>query len=80
MEYLWQTLPQSQTIKTVKRSADATPISQSNIFYAGIDTTKEDGTIVAKLADVINQVITIMENYRDDNGKRASWRRKSLKR
>lgn len=58
--------------KTVKRSPDATPISQSNIFYAGIDTTKEDGTIVAKLADVINQVITIMENYRDDNGKRAS--------
>lgn len=56
--------------KTVKRK-NGTAIEQSNLFYAGIDTTKEDGTIVAKLADVINQVITTMENYRDDNGKRA---------
>lgn len=50
---------------TVKRG-DANPVKQSNIFYANIDKNN-----VAALADVINQVITKMENYRDDNGKRA---------
>lgn len=61
----------NHTIVKRKGMSDSDVIKQSNIFYAGIDTTKEDGTIVAKLADVINQVITIIENYRDDNGKRA---------
>ena len=59
--------------KTVKREG-STPISQSNLFY--VDTADlaiggEDPAQISKLADVINQVITIMENYRDDNGKRA---------
>lgn len=50
---------------------------QSNVFYVNDGTTKginlagSDGGAVAKMADIINQVITIMENYRDDNGKRA---------
>ena len=37
----------------------------------GIDLTGSDGSAIAKLADVINQVITTMENYKDDNGKYA---------
>lgn len=37
----------------------------------GLDFAGTDGSAVAKLADVINQVITIMENYKDDNGKYA---------
>lgn len=58
---------------TVKREG-STPIQQSNLFY--VDTADlaiggEDPAQISKLADVINQVITIMENYRDDNGKRA---------
>lgn len=67
--------------KTVKRSADATPITQSNMYYAGLGSTGnheaaitingEDATRVSKLADFINMVITDMENYKDDNGKRA---------
>lgn len=44
---------------------------QSNMFHANIDITGSDPARIAKLADVINQVITIMENYRDDNGKIA---------
>lgn len=58
--------------KTVKRSADSTPISQSNMFYIkGLDITGDDAARVSKLADGINQIITIMENYKDDNGKYA---------
>lgn len=58
---------------TVKREG-STPIAQSNLFY--VDTADlaiggDDPAQISKLADVINQVITIMENYRDDNGKRA---------
>ena len=52
-------------------AADITAAYQSNNFYANIDYKGEDPARIAKLADVINQVITIMENYRDDNGKRA---------
>lgn len=37
----------------------------------GIDLDSDDPGKIAKLADVINQVITIMENYVDDNGKYA---------
>lgn len=48
---------------------------QSNAFYVsdgttyGIDLDGSDPGKIAKLADVINQVITNMENYVDDNGK-----------
>ena len=38
---------------------------------AGIDLDGNDGGKVAKLADVINQVITRQENYKDDNRKFA---------
>ena len=51
--------------------AEVTAAHQSNIFYADVDITSSDSARIAKLADVINQVITIMENYRDDNNKRA---------
>lgn len=58
----------------VKRNAD-TDIAgnlQSNMFYIeGLDITGDDAARIAKLADGINQVITIMENYKDDNGKYA---------
>ena len=62
---------------TVDRE-DGTPVvKQSNIFRA-VDGDGNKITIggsdpgqIAKLADFINQVITKMENYRDDNGKRA---------
>ena len=47
-------------------------LKQSNLFYAeGLDLLGDDPGKITKLADVINQVITIMENYKDDNGKRA---------
>lgn len=59
----------------VKRPGmDAAAVSaahQSNLFYANIDVVGEDPERIHKLADVINQVITIMENYKDDNNKRA---------
>lgn len=44
---------------------------QSNKFYAEVELGGNDAGQLAKLGDVINQVITIMENYKDDNGKRA---------
>ena len=60
----------SKSHKTVKREGK-TPISQSNIFYADIDLLGSDSGKLSKLADAINQVITKMENYKDDNGKFA---------
>lgn len=60
--------------KTVKREG-GTPITQSNLFYVATGDLAiggNDAGQISKLSDVINQVITIMENYRDDNGKRAS--------
>ncbi len=51
--------------------ADITAALQSNCFYSDIDLTSSDPGKIAKLADVINQVITIMENYKDDNNKPA---------
>lgn len=65
--------------KTVKRTAASTPLSQSNIFAVGSNSTTisgltiggDDAGQISKLADIINQVITKMENYKDDNGKRA---------
>lgn len=50
---------------------------QSNAFYVldgatkGIDLDGVDSGKVAKLADILNQVITIQENYKDDNNKFA---------
>lgn len=62
------------TVKTKDRAA----IPQSNVFSVddgnsgyGIDLTGPDEGKIVKLADIINQVITIMENYKDDNGKFA---------
>lgn len=61
-------------------SGDISAAYQSNIFCVsdgassptyGISLTGTDPDKIVKLADVINQVITIMENYKDDNGKRA---------
>ena len=52
----------------------ATDISknyQSNKYYVDIDINGSDPARIAKLADAINQVITNMENYKDDNGKYA---------
>lgn len=48
---------------------------QSNLFYIkdgdtnGLDLDGDDPGKVAKLADIINQAITIGENYVNDNGK-----------
>lgn len=44
---------------------------QSNKYYADLDITGNDPARIAKLADVINQVITNMENLKDDNNKYA---------
>lgn len=46
-------------------------IKQSNFFYANVDLLGDDTARLTKLADAINQVITAMENYKDDNGKYA---------
>ena len=65
---------------SVKRKgmSDNDVIKQSNMFAAltasntqAINVAGEDPAKVSKLADFINYVITEMENYRDDNGKRA---------
>lgn len=62
------------TVKTETRSA----IEQSNVYSVdagsgkyGIDLIGDDPAKIVKLADIINQVITFMENYKDDNGKYA---------
>ena len=58
-------------------AADVVAKLQANAFCVksgstyGIDLTGNDPGMIAKLADVINQVITYMENYKDDNGKYA---------
>lgn len=61
---------------TVKRKDGAAPIAQSNMFAATLANhtaaiSLTDPEAVSKMADLINYVITAMENYRDDNGKRA---------
>lgn len=55
---------------TVKRK-NVAALEQTNFFYVdgGIDLDGTDTGKIAKLADVINLVITEMENYKDDNGK-----------
>ena len=58
---------------TVARDGKS-PILQSNLFYVATEDLQiggDDPAQISKLADVINQVITIQENLRDDNGKRA---------
>lgn len=52
-------------------AADVDAKKQSNIFYAPIAIGGDDPGQIAKLADVIHQVISTMENYYDDNGKIA---------
>lgn len=53
----------------VKRDdVDGPVIKQSNIFAAELEIGGSDAGQISKLADVINQVITEMENYKDDNG------------
>lgn len=69
----------SHTIVKRKNMTPQTMVDnlQANAFCVksgstyGIDLAGTDGSAIAKLADVINQVITIMENYKDDNGKYA---------
>lgn len=68
----------SKTHKTVDREDGSAVYTQSNIFYAvdaagarGITLGGNDAGQIAKLADFINQIITKMENCRDDNGKIA---------
>lgn len=56
---------------------DVVDAYQSNMFHAkdskgaALVIGGSDPGQIAKLADFINQVITIMENYKDDNGKIA---------
>ena len=58
-------------------NAELAAALQANAFYVkdgstnGLTLDGSDPGVVAKLADVINQVITAMENYKDDNGKYA---------
>lgn len=63
----------SKSHKTVKREDGTGGISQSNMFRSSeaLVFGGDDPGQIAKLADFINQVITKMENVRDDNGKRA---------
>lgn len=50
---------------------DITNAWQSNLYYVDIDLNGDDAGIIPKLADAVNQVITNMENYKDDNNKRT---------
>lgn len=58
-------------------NADIIAKLQANAFYVkdgsanGLNLDGSDVGVVAKLGDVINQVITYMENYKDDNDKYA---------
>jgi hypothetical protein len=58
-------------------AADINAAKQSNAFCVksgstyGIELGGTDPGAIAKLADIINQIITMMENYKDDNGKYA---------
>ena len=69
----------SKNHKTVDREDGTDVVTQSNIFWAtdstgtkaGITLGGNDAGQVAKLADFINEVITRMENSKDDNGKIA---------
>ena len=56
--------------KTVKRG-DKDPKTQYNIYKADSAIDLADPDVVPKVAELINGVITEMENYVDDNGKIA---------
>lgn len=55
---------------TVKRDGGSVK-TQSNLYYVDIDLAGDASNKISGLADAINQVITNMENYYDDNGKLA---------
>lgn len=69
----------SHTIVKRKSMTNADIIAklQANAFYVkdgstnGLNLDGSDVGVVAKLGDVINQAITYMENYKDDNDKYA---------
>ena len=64
---------------TIVKRGKETVLKQSNIFYADINLADNPAVSIAKLAYLINEVITIMENYKDDNGKRvASYGAKTI--
>jgi hypothetical protein len=48
---------------------DITNAKQSNLYYLDIDLNGDASNKIPALADAINQVITNMENLKDDNGK-----------
>ena len=50
---------------------EITAAHQSNLYFVDIDLSGDDSGRIPKLADAINQIITNMENYKDDNNKRS---------
>lgn len=50
-------------------ASDISSAYQCNKFYADIDIVSDDPARISKLADYINQVITNMENLKNDNNK-----------
>jgi hypothetical protein len=56
---------------TAKTATDTVTDCQSNKYYVDIDIKGDDSAKIVKLAEAINEVITAMENYKDDNGKYA---------
>lgn len=64
---------------TIVRRGKEEVLKQSNIFYADINLADNPAVSIAQLAYLINEVITTMENYKDDNGKRvASYGAKTI--
>ena len=64
---------------TIVRRGKEDVLKQSNIFYADINLADNPAVSIAQLAYLINEVITTMENYKDDNGKRvASYGAKTI--
>lgn len=59
------------TAKQVAEKVQANAFCVKSGTTYGIDLGGSDPAMIAKLADVINQVITYMENYKDDNDKYA---------
>lgn len=49
--------------------ADIEENYQSNCFYSEVNIKGSEPDRISRLAEVINSVITKMENYKDDNGK-----------
>lgn len=56
--------------KTVKRDDVSTsPLNQTNLYYLDIDLNGDAYNKVSTIATALNEVITGMENLKDDNGK-----------